>query len=53
MLVNVEERYEQYQVLHFGAGASTDQKPPDSSFPFGVYLRGGYGDEPVDGESAT
>jgi outer membrane protein insertion porin family len=44
MLVQVEERYEQYRVLHVGAGASTDQKPPDSSFPFGVYLRGGYDD---------
>ncbi len=42
MLVQVEERYEQYRVLHIGAGASTDQKPPDSSFPFGVYVRGGY-----------
>ena len=49
MLVNVEERYEQYQVLHFGAGASTDQKPPDSSFPFGVYLRGGYDDRNLAG----
>ncbi len=37
MVVDVEERYEQYSVLHFGAGASTDQKAPDSSFPFGVY----------------
>ncbi|HTB59419.1 MAG TPA: POTRA domain-containing protein [Polyangia bacterium] len=49
MLVNVEERYEQYRVLHFGAGASTDQKPPDSSFPFGVYVRGGYDDRNLGG----
>jgi outer membrane protein insertion porin family len=53
MLVNVEERYEQYQVLHFGAGASTDQKPPDSSFPFGVYLRGGYDDRNLAGRGWT
>jgi outer membrane protein assembly factor BamA len=42
MLVQVEERYEQYSVVHFGIGVSTDQKPPDSSFPVGVNLRGGY-----------
>ena len=53
MLVNVEERYEQYQVLHVGAGASTDQKPPDSSFPFGVYLRGGYDDRNLAGRGWT
>jgi outer membrane protein assembly complex protein YaeT len=44
MVVEVEERYEQYSVVHLGAGASTDQKPPDQSFPLGVYLRGGYED---------
>jgi len=49
MLVNVEERYEQYRVLHIGAGASTDQKPPESSFPFGVYVRGGYDDRNLGG----
>jgi outer membrane protein insertion porin family len=42
MVVEVEERYEQYSVVHIGAGLSTDQKPPDSSFPFGVFLRAGY-----------
>ena len=42
MVVEVEERYEQYSVVHLGAGASTDQKPPDQSFPLGVYVRGGY-----------
>jgi len=42
MVVEVEERYEQYSVLHAGAGVSTEQKPPDSALPFGVYLRGGY-----------
>ena len=29
MVVEVEERYEQYSVLHVGAGASTEQKPPE------------------------
>ena len=42
MVVEVEERYEQYSVLHAGAGISTEQKPPDSALPFGIYLRGGY-----------
>jgi outer membrane protein insertion porin family len=42
MVVEVEERYEQYSVVHLGAGASTDQKPPDQTFPLGVYVRGGY-----------
>ena len=28
MVVEVEERYEQYSVLHAGAGVSTEQKPP-------------------------
>ena len=42
MVVNVEERYEQFSVVHLGVGASTDQKAPDSSFPVGVYVRAGY-----------
>jgi outer membrane protein insertion porin family len=42
MVVEVEERYEQYSVLHAGAGLSTEQKPPDSSLPFGLYARIGY-----------
>jgi outer membrane protein assembly complex protein YaeT len=42
MVVEVEERYDQYSVLHAGAGVSTEQKPPNSALPFGVYLRGGY-----------
>jgi outer membrane protein insertion porin family len=42
MVVEVEERYEQYSVVHLGAGASTDQKPPDQTFPLGVYARAGY-----------
>jgi len=42
MVVEVEERYEQYSVLHAGVGVSTEQKPPDSALPFGVYVRGGY-----------
>ena len=42
MVVEVEERYEQYSVLHAGAGVSTDQKPPNSALPFGVFMRVGY-----------
>jgi outer membrane protein insertion porin family len=42
MVVNVEERYDQYSVVHIGVGASTDQKPPDQSFPLGVFVRAGY-----------
>ncbi len=42
MVVEVEERYDQYSVIHFGAGVSTEQKAPDSSWPVGGYLRAGY-----------
>ncbi|HVU49364.1 MAG TPA: POTRA domain-containing protein [Polyangia bacterium] len=42
MVVNVEERYEQYSVIHLGAGASTEQKDPNSSLPVGIYARAGY-----------
>ena len=42
MVVEVEERYEQYSVLHAGAGMATDQRAPNSALPFGVYVRGGY-----------
>jgi outer membrane protein assembly factor BamA len=42
MVVDVEERYEQFNLLHVGFGASTEQAPPDSSFPLGVYGRVGY-----------
>jgi outer membrane protein insertion porin family len=50
MAVEVEERYEQYSVLHLGLGASTEQAPPggtsipltDWSVPIGFFLRGGY-----------
>jgi outer membrane protein insertion porin family len=42
MVVDVEERYEQYSLLHVGVGGSTEQKDPNSSFPVGVYVRGGY-----------
>jgi len=42
MVVNVEERYEQYSVIHVGAGASTEQKDPNSSLPVGLYARAGY-----------
>jgi len=53
MVVNVEERYDQYSVIHVGAGASTDQKPPDSSFPFGVYARLGYDNRDLGGYGWT
>ncbi|MES1172482.1 MAG: POTRA domain-containing protein, partial [Bacteroidota bacterium] len=42
MVVEVEERYEQYNVLHLGVGVSTEQAPPDSSLPVGGYVRAGY-----------
>jgi len=42
MVVEVEERHEQYNVLHLGGGGSTEQAAPDSSFPLGWYLRAGY-----------
>jgi outer membrane protein insertion porin family len=42
MVVEVEERYDQYSVLHAGVGASTEQKPPNSALPVGVYVRAGY-----------
>jgi outer membrane protein insertion porin family len=42
MVVNVEERYEQYSLIHVGAGLSTEQKDPNSSLPFGYYGRVGY-----------
>jgi outer membrane protein insertion porin family len=42
MVVDVEERYEQYSLIHLGAGLSTDQKDPGSSLPFGFYGRVGY-----------
>ena len=42
MVVDVEERYEQYSLVHLGVGASTEQKDPSSSLPFGFYGRVGY-----------
>jgi outer membrane protein assembly complex protein YaeT len=53
MVVNVEERYDQYSVVHVGVGASTDQKPPDSSFPLGVFVRGGYDNRDLGGYGWT
>jgi outer membrane protein assembly factor BamA len=50
MVVEVEERYDQYSVVHFGLGASTEQKPPDSSWPFGVYGRLGYDNRDLFGQ---
>ena len=42
MVVEVEERHDQYNVIHGGAGISTEQAAPNSSIPFGWYLRAGY-----------
>jgi outer membrane protein insertion porin family len=42
MVIEVEERYDQYSVIHFGLGASTEQKAPNSTLPFGVFARVGY-----------
>jgi outer membrane protein insertion porin family len=42
MVVDVEERYEQYSLVHLGVGGSTEQKDPGSSFPIGLYARAGY-----------
>jgi outer membrane protein insertion porin family len=42
LVVDVEERYEQYNLLHLGAGLSSEQAPPNSSLPFGYYGRAGY-----------
>jgi outer membrane protein assembly factor BamA len=42
MVVDVEERYEQYSLVHLGVGGSTEQKDPNSSFPIGFYARAGY-----------
>ena len=42
MVVVVEERYEQYSLIHVGAGASTEQAPPDSVLGVGLYGRVGY-----------
>jgi outer membrane protein insertion porin family len=43
MLIEVEERHDHWGLFHLGAGASTDQAPPNSSFPhLGVYGTIGY-----------
>ncbi|MEP6652449.1 MAG: POTRA domain-containing protein [Myxococcales bacterium] len=42
MVVEVEERYEQYNLVHLGLGVSTDQAAPGSSLPVGGYVRAGY-----------
>jgi outer membrane protein insertion porin family len=42
MVVEVEERYEQYSLIHVGVGASTEQAPPDSVLGVGIYGRVGY-----------
>jgi outer membrane protein insertion porin family len=43
MVVEVEERHDHYGVFRVGGGASTDQAPPGSSFPYlGVYGATGY-----------
>jgi outer membrane protein insertion porin family len=43
MVVEVEERHDHWGVIRVGGGASTDQAPPNSSFPhLGVYGALGY-----------
>src|SRR4029078_12577171 len=50
MVGGVEERYEQYSVIHAGVGASTEQAPPGGtqlpvlgwSIPIGFFVRGRY-----------
>jgi outer membrane protein insertion porin family len=43
MLVEVEERHDHFGVVRVGGGASTDQAPPESSFPYlGAYAAAGY-----------
>jgi outer membrane protein insertion porin family len=43
MVVEVEERHDHWGVVRVGGGASTDQAPPNSSFPhLGVYGALGY-----------
>jgi len=42
MVVEVEERHDQYNVVHVGGGGSTEQAAPNSSFPLGWYVRAGY-----------
>ncbi|MBN2576883.1 MAG: BamA/TamA family outer membrane protein [Deltaproteobacteria bacterium] len=43
MVIEVEERHDHWGVIKVGGGASTDQAPPDSSFPhLGVYGAAGY-----------
>jgi outer membrane protein insertion porin family len=43
MVIEVEERHDHWGVIRIGAGASTDQAPPNSSFPhLGAYGALGY-----------
>jgi outer membrane protein insertion porin family len=42
MVVDVEERHDHYGIIKVGGGASTDQKDPNSDFPFGWYAALGY-----------
>ena len=53
MVVDVEERYEQYSLVHLGVGGSTEQKDPNSSLPFGFYVRGGYENRNLIGHAWT
>jgi outer membrane protein insertion porin family len=53
MVVEVEERYDQFNVIHIGAGLSTEQAPPDSSLPFGVFVRAGYDNRNLFGHGWT
>jgi outer membrane protein insertion porin family len=42
MVVDIEERHDHFGVIKLGGGVSTDQKDPNSSFPIGYYVSGGY-----------
>lgn len=42
MVIEVEERHLQYNVLHLGGGLSTEQVAPGSDLPFGLFVRAGY-----------
>ena len=53
MVVEVEERHDQYNVVHVGGGRSTEQEPPDSSFPLGGYVRAGYDNRNLFGHGWT
>jgi outer membrane protein insertion porin family len=42
MVVDVEERHDHFGIISVGGGISTDQKDPNSNFPFGYFVSAGY-----------